>query len=105
MRRITLALLRARRERPRGRRAADERDELSPPHELPSDEAHNLAHHWNISAPVHRSEIFPLMSSSGSIASFPSMETCVCFTPDSDRCADVLDRQLRAANLLTHAPQ
>jgi len=26
--------------------AADERYELSPPHELPSDEAHNLAHHW-----------------------------------------------------------
>jgi len=27
-----------------------------------SDEVHNLAHHWTISAPVHRSEIFPLMS-------------------------------------------
>jgi hypothetical protein len=39
-----LGLLRPRRERPRGRRTADERYELSPPHELPSDEARNLAH-------------------------------------------------------------
>jgi hypothetical protein len=38
-------LLRARRERPCSR-AADKGDELAPPHELPSDEAHNLAHHW-----------------------------------------------------------
>jgi CRISPR/Cas system-associated protein Cas10 (large subunit of type III CRISPR-Cas system) len=37
-------LLRARSERPSRRRAAEKRDELSPPHELPSDEAHNLAH-------------------------------------------------------------
>jgi hypothetical protein len=33
------AFLAARRERPRRRRTADERDELSPSHELPSDEA------------------------------------------------------------------
>jgi hypothetical protein len=42
-----------------------ERDELSPPHELASDEAHNVAHHWTISALVHRSEIFPLRSVQG----------------------------------------
>jgi hypothetical protein len=46
-----------RRDRPHRGRTADERYELSPPHELPSDEAHNLAHHWNISAPVHRGEM------------------------------------------------
>src|SRR5262249_30852763 len=57
-------LLRLRRERPR-RGAAEQCDELAPPHELPSDEVHNLAHHWSISAPVHRSEIFPLMSVQG----------------------------------------
>src|SRR5262245_709885 len=57
-----LRLLRARRQRPPGRCAAKQSDELAPPHELPSDEAHNLARHWTISAPEHRSEIFPLMS-------------------------------------------
>src|SRR5262245_61221193 len=36
--------LRARRERPPSRRAREQRYELAPPHELPSDEAHNLAH-------------------------------------------------------------
>src|SRR5262245_24865160 len=61
-------LLRARCERPSGR-AADDRDELSPQHELPSAED-NLAHHWTISAPVHRSEIFPLMSVQGQIRPF-----------------------------------
>jgi hypothetical protein len=54
-------LLRACREGPSSC-AAEERDELAPPHELPSNEAHNLAHHWTISAPVHRSKIFPLIS-------------------------------------------
>jgi len=32
---------------------------------LPSHEAHNLAHHWMIIAPVHRSEIFLFMSVQG----------------------------------------
>jgi hypothetical protein len=58
-------LLRTPRERPRRRRATDERDELSPPHELPSDEAHNLAHYWTVRALVHRSEILVLMSVQG----------------------------------------
>jgi hypothetical protein len=35
--------LRARRERP-SRHAAEKRDELAPPHELPSDEDHTLPH-------------------------------------------------------------
>ena len=65
MRRIRSRLLRPRRERPRRCRAAEQRDELAPSHELPSDEARNLAHHWTIRAPVHRSEIFPLMSVQG----------------------------------------
>jgi hypothetical protein len=54
-------------------------DELSPPHELPSVEAHNLAHHWTISAPVHRSEIFPLMSVQGhfrQIDPLPTLSAC-----------------------------
>src|SRR5262245_31382567 len=61
----SIGLLRPRRERPRGHRTADVRDELSPPHELPSNEAQKLSHLWTISAPVHRSEIFPLMSVQG----------------------------------------
>jgi hypothetical protein len=32
---------------------------------LPSDEVHNLAHHWTVKGAVHRSEIFPLMSLQG----------------------------------------
>ena len=43
-------LLRACQERPRCGRTADQRDELSPSHELPSDEAHNLAHHCTMRA-------------------------------------------------------
>src|SRR5262245_42925320 len=46
-------LLRARGERP-SRRPADQGDELSPLHELPSDEVHNLAQ-LDVRAPVHRS--------------------------------------------------
>jgi hypothetical protein len=38
-------LLRARCERPSRRCAANQRDELAPSHELPSEKAHNLAHH------------------------------------------------------------
>src|SRR5262245_43116160 len=45
---LACRLIAVRRERPRSRRTANERDELSPSHELPSDEAHNLAHHWTI---------------------------------------------------------
>src|SRR5258706_2734390 len=37
-----LALLRAGRERPRGRRTAEQRDELAPPHVLPQAEGHTL---------------------------------------------------------------
>jgi hypothetical protein len=37
-------LLRARRQRPNDRRAAQKHDKLAPPHELPSDEARTLAH-------------------------------------------------------------
>jgi hypothetical protein len=71
-------LLRARRDRPRCRcSTAHERDELAPPHELPSDEAHNLAHHWTISAPVHRSEIFPLMSVQGRVSRVSSVQTAM----------------------------
>jgi hypothetical protein len=55
----------ARHERPRSR-TAEKRDELSPSHELPSDEAHNLAHHWTMRAPVHRSENLPAYVGSGS---------------------------------------
>src|SRR3977135_362274 len=60
-----LGLLRARREGPCRGCAAKQCDELASSHELPSDEAHNLAHHRTMRAPVHRSEIFPLMSVQG----------------------------------------
>jgi hypothetical protein len=56
-----MLLLRARHERPCCC-ATEQGNELAPSHEMVSDEVHNLAHHWTISAPVHRSEIFPLMS-------------------------------------------
>jgi hypothetical protein len=42
-------------------RAADERDELAPSHELALDEAHNLALHRTTWAPVHCGEILLLM--------------------------------------------
>jgi hypothetical protein len=41
-------LLRAHHERPCGCRTAEQRDEVSPSHELSSDEAHNLAHYWTM---------------------------------------------------------
>ena len=39
--------------------------EIASSYELPSNEAHNLAHHWTMRAPVHRSEIFMLLSVQG----------------------------------------
>src|SRR5262245_41453883 len=58
-------LLRTRRERPSCCRTSNHFDELAPSHELPSDEACNLTHHWTVKGAVHRSEIFPLMSVQG----------------------------------------
>src|SRR5262249_50067480 len=43
-------LLRACRKRPRRRCAAEQGDELAPSHELPSEEARNLSHHWTMRA-------------------------------------------------------
>jgi hypothetical protein len=43
-------LLRPCRQRPRRRRATEQGEEIAPSHELPSNEAHNLAHHWTMRA-------------------------------------------------------
>src|SRR6516164_10790528 len=61
-----VALLRSRHERPRHGRAAEQGDELAPSHELPSEEARNLAHHWTMRAPCIAAKSFPLMSVQGS---------------------------------------
>jgi hypothetical protein len=45
-----LGLLRARRDRPRHRRAAEQRDELATPHALPSVRVHILAHRYRRAA-------------------------------------------------------
>jgi hypothetical protein len=63
------------RERPRCCRTTDQGDELSPSHELPS-----LAHHWTMRVPVHRGEIFPLMSVHGQTLPFRAHLQEVCFT-------------------------
>jgi hypothetical protein len=43
-------LLRPCRQRPRRRRATEQGEEIAPSHELPSNEAQNLAHHWTMRA-------------------------------------------------------
>jgi hypothetical protein len=58
-------LLRARRQRPNDRRAAQKHDELAPPHELPSDEAHQSS---TLDHKHASQEIFPLMSVQGQTA-------------------------------------
>jgi hypothetical protein len=50
-------LLRARRERPSDCRAADERDELAPPHVLPQVKWHTLPHRRDRNCVVHHSKI------------------------------------------------
>ncbi len=55
------------------------------------------------SVAVQKSASF-LLCPDGSFATFPSMETCVCFTLDCDQFADIPDRQFRGHNR-THAPQ
>src|SRR5262249_2576672 len=55
-------LLCMRRERPSCCRTSNHFDKLAPSHELPLDEAYNLAHYWTVKGAVRRSEIFPLMS-------------------------------------------
>ena len=52
-----LGLLRARRERPRRRRAAEQRDELAPPHVLPQPEDRTLPHRCRECRVVHHSKV------------------------------------------------
>ncbi len=50
-------LLRASRNRPRRRRAAEKLHKLAPSHELPSEKADNLTHYYATEALMHRSAI------------------------------------------------
>ena len=69
-------LLRARRHRPRCR-AAEQRNELAPSHELPSDEVPQSTTSLDDQGAVHRSEIFPLMSVQGqSLPSHDGIKSC-----------------------------
>ena len=51
-------------------------EERAPSHELPSDEANNLAHYWTVRALVHRCEIFLLMSVQGQNEKSPFWALC-----------------------------
>jgi hypothetical protein len=73
-------LLPARRERPCRCRAAEECNELAPPHELPSDEAHNLAHHLDHRRACASQRNLPAYVGSGSNPNLPHRNTDARFT-------------------------
>src|SRR5262249_4475391 len=78
-------------------RTAEQRDELAPPHELPSDEDCNVAYHWTVKGAVHCSEIFPLMSVQGHLETKERCLDRVRFASISRNNSARLLRRIRGA--------